>query len=69
MLEPGTAMLPDRNGRYGKPVEIGGGNRYTGSWSRGSMHGEGEYEFADGRRSGGACCGTGGRGEKGEGRG
>jgi len=50
MLEPGIAMLPDRNGRHGKPVDIGGGNRYTGDWSRGSMHGKGEYEFVDGRR-------------------
>ena len=49
MLVPGTGMLPDRNGRY-PPVEVGGGNKYTGDWHRGSMHGKGEYEFADGRR-------------------
>ena len=51
MLVPGTGMLPDRNGRY-PPVEVGGGNKYTGDWHRGSMHGKGEYEFADGRRWG-----------------
>jgi hypothetical protein len=49
MLVPGTGMLPDRNGRY-PPVEVGRGNKYTGDWHRGSMHGKGEYEFADGRR-------------------
>ena len=49
MLVPDTGMLPDRNGRY-HLVEIGGGNKYTGDWRRGSMHGKGEYEFADGRR-------------------
>ena len=51
-------LLPDRNGRH-PMVEIGGGNRYTGDWCRGSMHGKGEYEFADGRRSGGASRGAG----------